>query len=84
MKKEKRQLGIYLRENEYQTFMEGFKGTPYRSKNAYVRNLVLGKPVKVLCRNRSLDDFIEFGVKIRKDLRLLLEKEGITAAEKRR
>src|ERR1700744_5212833 len=81
MKSIKRQLGVYLREKEYQAFMEAFGKSGYRSKTDYARNLVLGKPVKVLSRNRSLDDFIEFGVKLRKELRLLLEKDVFTPSE---
>jgi hypothetical protein len=33
-------------------------------------------------RNRSLDDLIEMGVGLRKDLRLLLSREVLSAAEK--
>jgi len=62
--------------------MEAFQATVYRNKTDYARNLVLGKPVRVLYRNRSLDDLIELGVKMRKELRLLLEKDVFTAAEK--
>jgi hypothetical protein len=82
MKSIKRQLGVYLREEEYQAFLEAFGKSGYRSKTDYARRLVLGKPVKVLARNRSLDDLIELGVKLRKELRLLLTKDMFTPVEK--
>lgn len=67
---------------ELEQFLRAYKSTIYRSRNAYAKKLVLGEPVKVLFRDRSLDDFIELGVKIRKDLKLLLCKNSFTEAEK--
>lgn len=82
MKSAIRHLNIYLPEKDYKAFIEAFQGTTYQSMTAYARNLILGKPVRVLCRNRSLDDFIELGVKMRKELRLLLTKDLLTVEEK--
>ncbi|WP_188934175.1 hypothetical protein [Puia dinghuensis] len=62
--------------------MENYKATIYKSKASYLRKLVLGQPVAVIYRNRSLDDFIETAVKLRKDLKILLGKETFTTIEK--
>lgn len=77
-----RQLNISLHQDEYDKFVKAYKNTIHRSKSSYARKLILGKPVTVVYRNRSLDDFIESAVKIRKDLKLLLSKETFTVAEK--
>ena len=71
-----------MKEAEYQAFMKGYKATVYRSISAYARKLLLGKPVELIYRNRSLDDFIELAVKIRKELKVLLSKETFTPSEK--
>lgn len=77
-----RQLNISLQESDYEKFVQAYKRTVYRSKSSYARKLLLGKPVALISRNRSLDDFIELGVKVRKDLRLLLGKETFSPGEK--
>jgi hypothetical protein len=82
MRRVARQLNIYLREDEYQSFMKAFQNTVYRTRTDYARRLVLGKPVTIMTRNRSLDDFIELGVNLRKELLLLLAKDTFSVAEK--
>jgi hypothetical protein len=77
-----RQLNISLQESDYEKFVQAFKKTVYRSKSSYARKLLLHKPVALISRNRSLDDFIELGVKLRKELRLLLDKETFSPVEK--
>jgi hypothetical protein len=67
---------------DYETFMEGFKNTLYKKKSHYARKLLLGQSVTVTYRNRSLDDLIEMGVGLRKDLRLLLSTGILSPAEK--
>lgn len=62
----------YFRDDEYQQFMAGFKKSSYRKISPYSKSLLLGKPVKMIYRDRSLDDFIEMGVGLRKDLRRFL------------
>ena len=77
-----KQLNISLQESDYEKFVQAYKRTVYRSKSSYARKLLLGKPVALISRNRSLDDFIELGVKLRKELRLLLEKDTFSPIEK--
>jgi hypothetical protein len=76
------QINVLLGERESVKFLLAYKATIYRSRAAYARKLLLGKPVTVITRNRSLDDFIETAVRLRRDLRLLLSKEGFTVTEK--
>ena len=75
-------ISVYLEQSEYEKLMEDYKATIYRSKASYLRKLVLGQPVAVIYRNRSLDDFIETAVKLRKGLKALLGKEAFTPVEK--
>src|ERR1700759_2933235 len=73
---------VALTSQELEILMKAFNATGYRSRSAYVRKLLLKKPAKVNYRNRSLDDFIEIAVKLRKELKLLLEKEAFSEMEK--
>jgi hypothetical protein len=76
------QINVSLKEQEYEKFIQAYKVTNYRSKAAYARKLLLGKPATVLYRNRSLDDFIESAVQLRKELKLLISRDTLTALEK--
>jgi hypothetical protein len=71
-----------MKEEEYQKFIKAYQSTVYPSISAYARKQLLRKPVEVIYRNRSLDDFIESSVKIRKDLQLLLARDQFTFMEK--
>jgi hypothetical protein len=46
-----------------------------------MRRILFGRPVTVTYRNRSLDDFIETAVQLKKDWRVLLGKSGFSQAE---
>lgn len=81
-KKITRAVYIRMPENEYAEFMQAYKSSICRSKTAYVKKLLLGKPVTVLYRNRSLDDFIESAVQIRKELKLIVSKDSLNNVEK--
>jgi len=76
------QIGVHMQKSDYEQFLIGYNRTIYRSRNEYARKLLLGKPVTIVHRNRSLDDFIETAVKLKKDLRLLLSKNSFTTTEK--
>jgi len=77
-----KKVAINLTADEYNVFIRAYEATTYRSLSTYGRKLLLGKPVTTIIRNRSLDDFIELAVKIRKELKLLLGKECFSATEK--
>jgi hypothetical protein len=70
-------FSVYLNEEQNALFLEGFKRSAYRHKSEYGRKLLLGKPVKTLYRNRSMDDLVEMGVGLRKDVRRLLSGETL-------
>lgn len=82
MRRNNRQIGFYMSEKEFEDFNLAFSHTLCRTKSEYARKLLLGKPVTILYRNRSLDDFIEAAVRIRKQLQAILEMEIFTPAEK--
>jgi len=73
---------VSMTKEEHDAFIEAYNSTIYRNQSAYARKLLLGKPVKVIFRNRSLDDFIEWGVAFRKDLHLILARNTLTTNEK--
>lgn len=75
-------ISIYMPKSEYEKFIAGYNTTIYRSKNAYARKLLLGKPITMVYRNRSLDDFTESAIRLRKDLRVFLCKDAFTSTEK--
>ena len=81
-KRKQRNLNIPMKEEEYEAFLQLYRGTICRNMSSYARKMLLGQPVTIITRNRSLDDFIELGVRIRKDLKLLLAKDGFSPAEK--
>lgn len=72
MKKKKvyrdRLLKVLLTAAEYETFQARFKRTTFRIISDYQRALLLGKPVKLHYRNRSLDDFLDIAGGLRTSL----------------
>jgi hypothetical protein len=71
-----------LSEKEMEEFNRAYSKTPYRSKSEYSRKMLLGKPVTIFYRNKSLDELIELVIKLRKDLKSLSMAETITAGER--
>lgn len=63
-----RWLNIRLSEAEYQQMMESFSQATDLKLSSYARKLLLGKPIKVLYRNATLDDFMEEMVRLRREL----------------
>lgn len=75
-------IKVYVNEEQHSRFLEGFNNSSYRIKSDYGKNLLLGKPVKTICRNRSIDDLVEMGAGLRKDLRRLLAGETFEPSQK--
>jgi len=65
-------VNVYMCNADYQAFQRGFKNSLYQKQNEYARKLLLGKPVVTIYRNRSLDDFVEMGSGLKKELRRIL------------
>ena|ERR1700722_6794684 len=81
-KKVRMHLDILMLESEYEEFIRAYKTTVCRSKTSYATKLLLSKPVTVLYRNRSLDDFIESAVQLRKELKPIVSKDSLSNLEK--
>jgi hypothetical protein len=75
-------LNVYLNERDYKAFEQAYAATSHRSHSSFARALLIRKPVKIIYRNRSVDDFIETAVKLRKELKLLLSRETFSQEEK--
>jgi hypothetical protein len=77
-----KKLGVSLTQEEYEQFLKAFAGTTYRSLSEYASKLVTGKPVAVITRDRSYDDFTEAFIEYRKSLENILATGGFSDAEK--
>ncbi len=77
-----RSVTVSFKEKEFEAFMKGYDASADRSRSAYGRKLLLGQPVTIKTRNRSIDDFIEIAVKLRRNLKDLLSKDTFTCQEK--
>lgn len=75
-------ITVHMKLPEYEAFMEGFRNTLYKIKSDYARKLLLGHPVTVVYRNRSLDDLFEMGVGLREELQRLSSMETFSVSEK--
>jgi hypothetical protein len=73
-----------ISEKEMEEFNRAFEKTPYRTKSEYSRKMLLGKPVTIFYRNKSLDELIEWVVRLKRDLKSLSTRDTITAGEKDR
>ncbi len=63
-----KRLTIRLTEREYSALVSAYKKTIYRQLAFYARKMILGKPVTVIYRDRSMDDFMHQLIKLRNDL----------------
>jgi hypothetical protein len=81
-KKDTRGMSFRFTEEQFEAFNQARKNTLCRTKSEYAKKLLLGMPVTMIYRNRSLDDFIEASVKIRKELKVVLTMGIFTPEEK--
>jgi len=66
-----RRITIRLTEQEYLKLVDGLRHSIDRKLSDYARKLLLGKPVKILTRNKSLDIFTEEMAHLRKEMNAL-------------
>lgn len=66
-----RRITIRLTEQEYEKLLRGLKHSIDRKLSDYARKLLLGKPVKILTRNKSMDLFTEEMAALRKEMNAL-------------
>jgi len=63
-----KRIKISLTAEEYEKLSNRFSTSTSRNLAVFVRKLVLGKPVAILYRNQSFDEFMEVAIALRKDL----------------
>ncbi|WP_051691993.1 plasmid mobilization protein [Pedobacter borealis] len=61
-------IHIRLTPTEAAKINERFRKTPYKDLSTYLRKVLLGKPVTVVARNRSLDEFIQEMILLKNEL----------------
>ncbi|OOQ60295.1 plasmid mobilization protein [Mucilaginibacter pedocola] len=61
-------LKIRLRPSEEEILDKRYKKSTFQSLSEYGRALLLGKPVTIIYRDRSMDDVLEELVKLRREL----------------
>lgn len=66
--KRSRWFNIRVSQDEYQQLEKQFKKTSFQKMSEYGRSLLLGKPVTVIYRNRSMDDTLEELIVLRREL----------------
>jgi len=62
-------LTVRLNQAEYEQLEQLFRQTTQRNISAYVRHIVLQKPVNVKTRNVSIDDFLSDMLPLKKDFK---------------
>ena len=61
-------LNIRLTEAEHRHMMQAFSRTTDKKLSSYARKLLLGKPVKIIYKDATLDAFVQEMVVLRKEL----------------
>ncbi|MGN6267026.1 MAG: plasmid mobilization protein [Ginsengibacter sp.] len=61
-------LHLRLSEAEYKRIKNGFSKSTKRKISEYVRSILLGKPITIYTRSKSLDDFISEMILLRNEL----------------
>lgn len=74
-------ITIYLTADELERAQKAFKRTNCRTRNAYLKKKIFDQPITIINRNRSLDDFTEIAVKIRRDLLELTATPAMSSLE---
>jgi hypothetical protein len=70
-----RLLNFTCTEEEYQKILEQYRNTTDRSLSAYARKMLLGKPVTINYRDRSMDDLIDTLAGLQTTLETIIEKK---------
>ena len=63
-----RKVTVRLKPEEYRKIYSQFKSTTKRKLSEYIRSVLLGKPITVYTRSKSLDDFISEIIGLRSEL----------------
>lgn len=71
MERRDKWLNIRLSEKEFETLKQLQSETTCKAFSEYARKIILGGPINVKYRNRSLDDFVADLVALKKQLHLM-------------
>ena len=66
-------LSIQLTAEQFEVFRRQYSSSECHSYSAFGRKMILREPINLSHRNKSFDDFVDETVRLRKDLRNLLE-----------
>jgi len=61
-------MHVKLNEAELKKLRENFANSTKRNQSEYIRSLLMGKPMTVYTRNKSLDDFLNEMILLRREL----------------
>jgi hypothetical protein len=75
-------LQVLFTEEENNKFERFLQNSAYRMRTELARRLLLGKPVRVYYRDRAFDQFIEEVIDLRKQLALVMQRQGWSESEK--
>jgi hypothetical protein len=65
---------LLLTQEQWAIIEKGFQNSTSRSLNDYFRKVIFDKPVTSFYRNRSIDEFINELILLRKEIRLIREQ----------
>ena len=66
--KRTRILDIRVSESEFKKIHDGFSHSTKRKRSEYIRSILLDKPITVYTRNKSIDDFLDEIILLRREL----------------
>jgi MobC-like protein len=66
--KRTRILNIRLSESEFRKIHDEFSRSTKRKRSEYIRSILLNKPITVYTRNKSIDDFLDEIILLRREL----------------
>lgn len=66
-------ISLRLTEEEYTKIERKWKASMCMHFSVYVRNVLFGRPIVMTHRNRSLDDFMEEAIRLKKELHAIHE-----------
>lgn len=72
---------IYFSQAEYEIFRAAKSKSTCRSISEYGRKLLLGAPVTIYYRNKSMDDLIETYLLAKDELAVIMNSGGFTAGD---
>jgi hypothetical protein len=64
-------LHIRLSDAEYKKLHAGFHSSTKQKISSYARNILLGKPITVYTRSKSIDDFVTEMILLRNELKAI-------------